>query len=65
MNGTFIDGFGADPNVPVPQYVFNYPLPPLPTSLPIHDYRDNITGGRFAFATYHPGTGLPQQPWSL
>jgi hypothetical protein len=34
-------------------------------SLPIHDHRDNITGGGFAFATYHPGTGLPQQPWAL
>jgi hypothetical protein len=30
-----------------------------------HDHRDNITGGGFAFATYHPGTGLPQQPWAL
>lgn len=30
--------------------------------LPIHDHRDNHAGG-FAFATYHPGTSLPQQPW--
>jgi hypothetical protein len=58
VNGTFIDGIGADPTAPVPQYVFNYPLPPLPTSLPIHDHRDNFNGG-FAFSVYHPGTSLP------
>jgi hypothetical protein len=34
-------------------------------ALPIHDHRDNVTGGGFAFAVYHPGTTLPQQPWSL
>jgi len=26
---------------------------PVP-ALPIHDHRDNITGGGFAFAVYHP-----------
>jgi hypothetical protein len=30
-----------------------------------HDHRGNITGGGFAFAVYHPGTGLPQQPWTI
>lgn len=30
-----------------------------------HDHRDNVTGGGFAFAVYHPGTGLPQQPWAV
>ena len=29
-----------------------------------HDHRDNFNGG-FAFAVYHPGTALPQQPWAL
>jgi hypothetical protein len=28
-----------------------------------NDHRDNVTGGGFAFATYHPGTSLPQQNW--
>lgn len=28
-----------------------------------HDHRDNFNGG-FAFAIYHPGTGIPQQPWA-
>jgi hypothetical protein len=64
VNGTFIDGIGADPTAPVPQYVFNYPLPPLPTSLPIHDHRDNFNGG-FAFSVYHPGTSLPQNSFAL
>jgi hypothetical protein len=31
----------------------------------IHDHRDNVTGGGFAFAVYHPGTALPQQPWAV
>jgi hypothetical protein len=31
----------------------------------IHDHRDNVTGGGFAFAVYHPGTSLPQQPWAI
>jgi hypothetical protein len=31
----------------------------------IHDHRDNVSGAGFAFAVYHPGTGLPQQPWAL
>lgn len=49
-----------------PVYVFTW-NPPLddPLDLPIHDHRDNITGGGFAFAVYHPGTALPQQPWHL
>jgi hypothetical protein len=31
----------------------------------IHDHRDNVTGCGFAFACYHPGTALPQQPWAI
>lgn len=31
--------------------------------LPPHEHRDNLNGG-FAFACYHPSTGLPQQPWA-
>lgn len=30
----------------------------------IHDHRDNLNGG-FAFAVYHPGTALPQQPFAV
>ncbi|WP_432799926.1 hypothetical protein [Poriferisphaera sp. WC338] len=29
-----------------------------------HDHRDNFNGG-YAFAVYHPGASLPQQPWAL
>lgn len=31
----------------------------------IHDHRDNVTGCGYAFAVYHPGTALPQQPWAV
>lgn len=31
----------------------------------IHDHRDPVTGCGFAFAVFHPGTGLPQQPWAI
>lgn len=34
----------------------------LPATPP--DHRVNWNGG-FAFSVYHPGTGLPQQPWSM
>ena len=30
----------------------------------VHDHRDNNNGG-LAFACYHPGTSLPQQPFVL
>jgi hypothetical protein len=30
----------------------------------IHDHRDNFNGG-LSFAVFHPGTGLPQQPWGI
>lgn len=47
-----------------PVYVFTYGVAqPDPGFVPIHDHRDNITGGGFAFAVYAPGTALPQQPW--
>lgn len=39
--------------------------PPDFRGVPLHDHRDNVTGGRFAFSVYHPGTGLPQQPFFL
>lgn len=31
----------------------------------IHDHRDNVTGCGYAFAIYHPGTALSQQPWAV
>jgi hypothetical protein len=30
----------------------------------VHDHSNNFNGG-FAFAVFHPGTSLPQQPWAL
>ena len=49
-----------------PVYVFTYNTPQSdPRLVPIHDHRDNVTGGGFAFSVYHPGTGLPQQPWQV
>lgn len=45
-----------------PMYVFQYAGSDGQQQLPIHDHRDNFHGG-FAFATYHPGTSLPQQPF--
>jgi hypothetical protein len=50
-------GYNADGD---PTYVFIHNLEPVDNGLPIHDHRDNYNGG-FAFAVYHPGTGLPQQ----
>lgn len=48
----------------LPAFLFNYQV--MDSNLPItpHDHRDNFNGG-FAFACYHPGTGLPQQPWAV
>jgi hypothetical protein len=49
-----------------PVFVFNYNVTPLPqVLLPVHDHRDNVTGGGFAFAVFHPGTDLPQSPFSV
>ena len=48
-----------------PRFAFSHTPRIVETHLPIHDHRDNVTGGGFAFAVYHPGTGLPQQPWAL
>ena len=45
-----------------PAYVFTHGKAMEPQGVPIHDHRDNFNGG-FAFATYHPGTALPQQPF--
>jgi hypothetical protein len=48
-----------------PVYSFNYETPDRASSpMPIHDHRDNYNGG-FAFAVFHPGTALPQQPWGI
>ena len=32
--------------------------------LHVHNHVDNFSGG-LAFACYHPGTTLPQQPWAI
>lgn len=45
-----------------PVYAFMWQPPVDQIGVPIHDHRDNFNGG-FAFAVYHPGTSLPQQPW--
>lgn len=49
----------------LPAYLFccSPPIEPNAAIAP-HDHRDNYTGG-FAFAVYHPGTALPQQPWAV
>jgi hypothetical protein len=47
-----------------PAYAFNYGKALEPDDVPIHDHRDNFNGG-FAFATYHPGMALPQQPFAV
>jgi len=49
----------------VPMYVFQYATTPQQVIVPIHDHRDNVTGGGFSFACFHPGTALPQQPFSI
>jgi hypothetical protein len=54
-------GFDA---LDAPLYVFNYSGDDGQGQLPIHDHRDNFSGG-FSFATYAPGTALPQQPFHV
>jgi hypothetical protein len=69
---TIVDGTANTPGGPtaagadnsIAMYVFQFQSPDGQSSLPIHDHRDNFNGG-FAFATYHPGTALPQQPWAI
>jgi hypothetical protein len=53
------------PDGSIPMYVFSYCMQQQQQYLPLHDHRDNVTGGGFSFATYHPGTALPQQPFSI
>lgn len=48
----------------IAMYAFEFSASQGQSSLPIHDHRDNFNGG-FAFATYHPGAALPQQPWAI
>jgi hypothetical protein len=48
----------------VPFYAFQFIIPQISGVVPNHDHRDNFNGG-YAFAVYHPGTGLAQQPWAL
>lgn len=45
-------------------YAFTYTPYYVAPFLPVHDHRSNFHGG-FAFATYHPGTSLPQMPWAI
>lgn len=52
-----------DVTVKRPRFAFSYAPTRVEYVLPHHDHRDNFHGG-FAFACYHPGTGLPQQPWA-
>ncbi len=56
-------GYAADKS---PLYVFQLHVPNLADiPLPIHDHRDNVTGAGYAWAVYHPGTSIPQQPWGI
>lgn len=54
-------GYDADDR---PNYLFQYVGPDDNYHLRPHDHRDNFAGG-FCFSVYHPGTGLPQQPWAM
>ncbi|MGC4033238.1 MAG: hypothetical protein QM754_16200 [Tepidisphaeraceae bacterium] len=47
-----------------PLFTFQYETLDDRGPLPVHDHRDNFNGG-FAFAVFHPGTALPQQPWAI
>lgn len=47
-----------------PLYTFQYETLQDRHPLKVHDHRDNFNGG-YAFAVYHPGTALPQQPWAI
>ncbi len=56
-------GYDADDR---PNFLFQFIGPSDMPFLPPHDHRDNkINSGGFAFSIYHPGTGLPQQPWAM
>jgi len=54
-------GYDGDGETPV--YSFVAPGNTGNGMVPNHDHRDAANGG-FAFAVYHPGTSLPQQPWA-
>ena len=56
---TFV-GYGVNDE---PVFLFSHPRP-VEGGLPPHDHRDNFNGG-FAFATYHPGTGVPTMPFRM
>lgn len=56
----FFNGYDRDN---LPAYIFVSDDDGTEADLRLHDHRDNFNGG-FAFACYHPGTGLPQQPWA-
>lgn len=58
-------GFRDDDGVPQPTYVFQYEQAEQQAGMPVHDHRDAVTGGGFSFAVYHPGSGVPMQPWAL
>lgn len=53
-------GYDADDSA---NFIFQWIGPTDTLYLPPHDHRDNYNGG-FSFAVYHPGTGIPQRPWS-
>jgi hypothetical protein len=57
----YLNGYDANGQ---PTYTFSYGPAPEMAYLRPHDHRDNQHGG-FAFAVYHPGTALPQQPWAI
>jgi hypothetical protein len=54
---------GYDPNGN-PVFTFFYPALDPWQGLPPHDHRDNFNGG-FSFSYFHPGTAIPQAPFSI
>lgn len=57
-------GYRKIDDVTKAMYAFAYTPTVVQSFLPIHDHRDNANGG-MSFSCYHPGTALPQQPWSI
>ena len=47
-------------------YIFQHAPTQQNAGMPLHDHRDNLPqNGGFSFSVFHPGTGLPQQPFSV
>lgn len=59
---TFAGYIDDDPEQP--WYSFRYDPQTQHMPLPPHNHASNYDGA-FAFGVYHPGTAVPQMPWSI